>query len=208
MSNHQISIGADVRTSDGHSIGKVTKLVITPDDKMLTGFVADKGLRDSGRVVEMTEVASATEHLVTLSITNAQAENLAGFAEHAFINVSGSQDSWIKLGPNKGDVPSTGGGSLFEMPLPVNAEMRSIGPLGDSEVALGHGTEVLDKIGKKLGEIDEIRMDDDGNIAGFVVREGLIFHHDVYVPIDWVAGVTHEHVRLNVLKTDVEGSKA
>ncbi|MCC6945671.1 MAG: PRC-barrel domain-containing protein [Thermomicrobiales bacterium] len=208
MGSHQISIGADVRTSDGESIGKVTKLVVTPDDQKLTGFVADRGIMDSGRVVDLTEVATASEDLITLTISSADAEDLAGFAEHSFINVTGSQDSWIKLGPSTGDVPGTGGGSIFETPLPVNAEMRSIGALEGSEVALGHGTDVVDKIGKKIGEVDEVRIGEDGSIAGFVVRQGLVFHHDVYVPIGWVAGVTHEHVRLNVLKDEVEASKA
>ncbi len=208
MTTQQISIGSEVRTSDGHAIGNVTKLIVAPDDQRLTAFVADRGIVDQGRVVEMTEVVAIHEGLVTLSLTAAQAEHLAGFAQHRFVSVPGTNDSWFRIGPGQGDMSGTGGGALFEMPLPIDAEMRTVGPLDGGEVALGHGTDVVDKLGNRIGQVDEIRMTDSGKIAGFVVRQGLVFHHDVYVPIEWVAGVTHDHVRLNVLEEDVHASKA
>jgi len=208
MSAHQVNIGADVRTSDGHSIGKVTHLIVNGELKTLSGFVADKGIRDSGRVVSMNYVTSTTEELIEISLTEEQAdEHLAGFGNRGMINLSGSPDNWMQLGPTKGETPGTGGGSLFAQAIPIDAQMVEVGPLGASDIALSHGTDVVDKIGDKVGEVDEIEFDQDGKISGIVVRKGHFFNHtDVSVSFDLVAGVTHEHVRLKVIKEEIAKS--
>ena len=78
----------------------------------------------------------------------------------------------------------------------------------DSEVSLDNGTDVVDAAMNKIGVVDDILFDEDGKIEGFIVQQGHVFHHDVRVPMEWVAGITHEHVRLNVLKDEVAKSKA
>ncbi len=208
MDNQTINLGADVRTSDGHSIGKVKHLIIDSKRNSLAGFVADKGLLDSGRVVDIGYVTSITEDEIQLRLSEEEAEELAGFVQHEYINVSGSNDSWLQLGPTKGDVPGTGSESLFAMPLPVDARVRTEGPLEAEDIVLDKGTDVVDKIGNKIGTVDEITFSGIDQVTGFVVKQGRVFHHDVFVPMEWVAGITHEHVRLNVLKDEVEGSRA
>lgn len=204
MSAHRVNIGADVRTSDGHSIGKVTHLIVNGELKTLSGFVADKGILDSGRVVSMHYVTSTTAELVQISLDEKQAdEQLASFINRDLINLSGSADSWMQLGPTKGDTPGTGAGSLFAQAIPVDAQMVEVGPLDASEIALSHGTDVVDKIGDKIGEVDEIQFDDDGKISGLTVQKGFLRHTDFHVPFDQVAGVTREHVRLKVVKEEI-----
>ncbi|MGD9710467.1 MAG: PRC-barrel domain-containing protein [Thermomicrobiales bacterium] len=208
MSAHQVTIGADVRTSDGHSIGKVTHLIINGEQRTLSAFVTDKGIIDSGKVVDMVYVISSTDDVVQVNLTEKESEKLAGFVKHEMINLSGSQDAWMHLGPSKGDTPGTGSGSLYAQPIPVDAQMLEVGPLGASDIALSHGTDVVDKIGDKVGEVDEIQFDDEGRIRGIMVQKGFIFHTDVFVPFDLVAGVTHEHVRLNVVKEEIQPGPA
>ncbi len=206
MSAHEVNIGADVRTSDGHSIGKVTHLIVNGELKTLSGFVADKGIRDSGRVVSMNYVTSTTSELIQISLTESEAEeHLASFMNRGMINLSGSPDNWMQIGPTKGDMPGTGGGSLFAQAIPIDAQMIEVGPLGASDIALSHGTDVVDKIGDKIGEVDEIQFGDDGKIKGLTVQKGFLRHTDFHVPFEQVAGVTHEHVRLNVVKDEITG---
>ena len=207
MSAQQVTIGADVRTADNHSIGEVTHLIINGELKTLSGFVADKGIFDSGRIVDMIYVTSSNDDQVQINLTKDQAENLAGFVTHEMINLSGSKDSWMQVGPTKGQTPGTGGGSLFAQAIPNDAQLMQVGPLGASDIALSHGTDVVDKIGDKVGEVDEIVFGQDGKITGIVVRKGHFFNHtDVPVSFDLVAGVTHEHVRLNVIKEEIAKS--
>jgi uncharacterized protein YrrD len=225
MSSQQVAIGADVQTSDGRSIGKVEHLIIDGESKQLAAIVADKGIFDSGRVVDLEYVKSMSEKVVVLSISEDEAKALPGFAEHEFIRLGDSAEvgiggsgatvdigptgsAWMSYGASAGGLPSTGASSFFPMPVVGDVQAQVVGPLTDSEIALGNGTDVVDAAMNKIGVIDDIIFDENGKIESFIVQQGHVFHHDVRVPIEWVAGITHEHVRLNVLKDEVAKSKA
>ncbi len=223
MSTHQVAIGADVRSNEGRSIGKVEHLIVDGDTKHLKAFVADKGIFDSGRVVDIEYVRAVNDDVVTLRLSEGEALDLPGFVEHQFfrfgdttgfpaggganVNLGSSGGTWMHYGPGEGGLPSTGSHSFFEPGVIGDVSAHTMGPLTDSELALDHGTDVVDATGDKIGVVDEVMFSDDNAITGFVVRQGLVFHHDVYVPVEWVAGITHEHVRLSVGKDDVEQSK-
>jgi uncharacterized protein YrrD len=224
MSSHQVAIGADVQSSDGKSIGKVEHLVVDAESKQLAAIVADKGIFDSGRVVDLAYVKSMSEQVVVLTISENEAKDLPGFVEHEFIrlgdsaamnagfgstvNLGATGSTWMHYGPGAGGLPSTGATSYYAQGVIGNVEAQVVGPLTDSEVSLDNGTDVVDAAMNKIGVVDDILFDEDGKLEGFIVQQGHLFHHDVRVPMEWVAGITHEHVRLNVLKDEVERSKA
>jgi uncharacterized protein YrrD len=224
MSSHQVAIGADVQTSDGRSIGKVEHLIVNAESKQLAAIVADKGIFDSGRVVDLEYVQSMSEDVVVLALSEDEAKDLPGFLQHEFIrlgqsaglnagvgtpvNLGASGGTWMHYGPGAGGLPSTGATSYYAQGVVGDVAAQVVGPLTDSEVSLDNGTDVVDAAMNKIGVVDDILFDDDGKIEGFVVQQGHVFHHDVRVPMEWVAGITHEHVRLNVLKDEVAKSKA
>jgi uncharacterized protein YrrD len=224
MSDIEIAIGADVRSRDGRSIGKVEHLIIDGRSNELSGFVADKGIFDSGRVVDLIHVASASREHVDLKLTDDEAKTLPGFVQHEFfrfggdtqvnvgagtmMDVGSSGSTWVHYGPGVGGgMPSTGASSLYGPSVVGDVSAQVVGPLTESDIVLDHGTDVVDVNGEKIGKVDDVHFDEKGKVSGFVVREGLLFHHDVSVPLEWIAGITHEHVRLNVAKDEVERSK-
>src|SRR5829696_8698667 len=85
MSSKQIAIGADVRSKDGKSIGEVEHLIFDGTTNTLAGFVADKGIFDSGRVVDLIHVATVSEDVVELTLTDDEAKNLPGFVQQEFV---------------------------------------------------------------------------------------------------------------------------
>lgn len=223
MSSHQVAIGADVRTSDGRSIGKVEHLIIDSETKALSAVVADKGIFDGGRVVDLEYVKAMSEEVVTLSLTEEEAKALPGFVHHEFVRIGDSPgmtaglgaaanfgaagSTWMQYGPSAGGLPSTGAYSYNEPIVAADEAREVVSPLTDSEVPLSKGTDVVDAAGEKIGVIHDVVSGDDDTVEGFIVQQGFLFHHDVQVPMEWVAAITHEHVRLSVTKDQVEQSR-
>ncbi len=222
MSTHEINIDTPVHSSDGKKIGDVHRFVVDAEHQRLAYLMVHKGIFGHEKLVDIDLVASSDADGVTLSVTEEQAKDLPEFVEKEFfqtrgsvsfggrgmlggtVPIQGSGDRWIMYGPNQGDYPHMGGDSLF-MQAPIGTlvtEVVSSIPAGD--FAISKGTEVLDSIGHKVGQVDELIFDDEQRIVGLVAKAGHIFKHDVRIPIGLVAGVTHEHVRLNVTKEDIE----
>jgi uncharacterized protein YrrD len=224
MTEAKLAIGSKVRTSDGHDLGEVERFVVDPSGKHISDFVVDKGIFDQGRVVSLNYVTSITEKEVLLSITREQADGLPGFAVQEFVqmqgdftvptafggmvNLQGTTGAWMHYGPGAGGgITNVGGQSLFE-PAPIGQVItETVGPLTESEFTLDHGTDVISSDGEKIGKVDEVLLGDDNEITGFVVQAGFLFHHDIAIPAEWVANITHEHVHLNVTKAKAEQAK-
>lgn len=222
MAFRQAAIGADVRTSDGKSVGKVHHLIFDTTQKRLDGVVADEGIFDSGRVVHIEYVESMTEDVVTLKLTEAQAESLPKFVTQQFVqfgdstvggmrggmvNVSGTGGTWMHVGSSSSGMAGTGSGSLFQPAIIGEMNTMTVGPLTDSDVAISNDTHVETLDGKNIGNVDDILFGEDGSVTGIIIEQGRVFHHDVHIPAEWIAGVTHERVRLSVTKDQVEASR-
>jgi uncharacterized protein YrrD len=220
MARHQVAIGTEIRTSDGKSIGKVEHIIVDPDDHELEGFVADKGIFDRGRVVDIDYVTSVIEGEVRISLTEDEAKNLPGFETREFRRLdhpggtettesvmAGPGGTWTPYNYGAGAMPGAGAYTFFEQPRTGGEPVEMVGPLTASELTLDNGTDVVDAAGDKIGVVDEIVFGDDDKIEGFVVQQGFLFHHDVWVPLEWIDAITEEHVRLSVSKDQVEASR-
>ncbi|MGH2531065.1 MAG: PRC-barrel domain-containing protein [Thermomicrobiales bacterium] len=99
-------------------------------------------------------------------------------------------------------------GSSFFEPAPVDSptiEDRSNLPMQD--VMMGKGTDVVGADGKKIGAVEEVVLDEQGQMAGFVVKEGVLFKHRLRVPMEWVENAGEDEIRLNV-PSNVVGKEA
>lgn len=67
---------------------------------------------------------------------------------------------------------------------------------------------VIDCLGMPIGKVREIGYDPWGQPTWFVVRRGLIFRHDVALPVDWIGMATTEQVTLNVPRGAVDARMA
>jgi uncharacterized protein YrrD len=223
MSSNQIAIGADVLSKEGDSIGQVKHLVVDANDNRVTGLVADKGIFDEGRIVSVDYVTSITEKGVTLSLSTNDAKGLPGFVKHEYfqfrdaatigglsggtVDLPSSGNVWYHYGSGSGGLPSTGATMFYPQPVVGGVVAQQVSPLEESDVVLDHGTDVVSADGHKIGKVDEILYGDEMKVTGFVVKAGFLFHHDITVPLDWVAGMAHDHVRLNVPKDVAETAK-
>jgi uncharacterized protein YrrD len=215
-----INLGSRVICRDGTDIGKVDRLVLDPDHYTLLAFIVHRGHPlTKDRIVRREHVARiGDDGLVHLSLSAAQAEAFPVFFEHEFV-VTGSHDlerlgypvSGVAAGrgaamqPIYGNAPASGGAAnpgmrgIFE-PAAMNLPPES--------VTLDHGTGVVDADGKKLGVVVDVTYAANGAISEIVARTGRVHHERLCIPIAQVAGIAHDHIRLNVTRAHISPTAA
>jgi len=203
-----LDLGKHVKTSDGHDLGKVDRLILNPETYAIEGFVVHEGhLLSKDVIIDLQDVASIDDKgVVHVKVSEAEAKNLDAFVQEKYYVPSSeryhafSSQSWI-------------GGAVSDPidygPTHYGAEAHLIHPgsVSSDDVVLSEGTEVYDSEGKHLGSIDEIAYTPNGLVTGLIIRAGFLFHHDIQVPIDTVSSMTHERIHLRVNAAALEASR-
>lgn len=214
-----IELGKPVVTEDGKQIGSVDALIFDPRSKELVQLLVKQGsLLSKDRIAAIQEIANIDQDgTVHLSIPSTMADQLPPFVERevveikpneyptlppAFAGGSGGNMLYWGIGtPGLGYDPTS---SFFE-PAPINppeTEMRS--NIDESLVMIKSGTDVVGSDGDKVGTVDQVLYNEDGELTGFVVKAGFLFHHDVQIPANWIDTVTSDKVRLNVTSDEAQ----
>jgi uncharacterized protein YrrD len=192
----QVDIQAPVYCRDGTHVGKVDRVVIEPDAKLVTHVVIHKGTWLSRDVVVPLDSVERTDAKgVYLRLSPAEVEALPDFLEV----------EWAV--PAEGWVPPPGYFESVVLWPPYfsqsAAPTRERQNIGAHEVAVTEGTDVECTDGK-LGVVDQVVVDaTTGRLEGFVVRRGILLTHDVVIPAPWIAHTDANVVRLNVTKDQV-----
>ena len=217
MSTHEINIKTPVCAMDGANLGDVTRVFVDVERNRLTYLAVDKGIFEE-RLVDADLVADSSADRVTLSITEAEAKRLPRYVHRevvqtrgtielpthsgATVRLAGTNGRWHEVDTAGAEFPDAIGSSLF-MQAPIGQIItQEITSISEGEVAISERTDVVGSDGRKLGRVDEVLFDDENRIVGFVVKTGLLVKHDVRIPMAWVAGIAHDHVRLSVTKEE------
>lgn len=216
VSESRIDVGAEVKSSDGRHVGDVDGLVIDGRTNQVAYLVIDKKVYANGRLVAIDQVASSDEHGVVLSITADEVKQLPVYDEVELLqfrgpvafggaggglsNTTGGGEHWMIYGRECGQYPSTGEPPLFRMAPIGGVVSQAVTSVSESDVAISEGTRVVDSRGVKIGRVDEVLMDDKRRIGGLIVKTGRLRHKVVRIEQAWIAGIAHDHIRLNVTK--------
>ncbi|MDI3340651.1 MAG: PRC-barrel domain-containing protein [Sphaerobacter sp.] len=214
MARLHLDLGKPVVAADGTRVGTVDRLVLDATTRELEQIIIHQGrflTRD--RIVELPLIERIDpDGTVHLSVPAAAVDRLPEFIEANFIvppdeDLASLPDDWADRAKTEASILYALGGAyggLIEptpMPAPV---VETVSNLGEDAVIVDEGTHVVDRDGNEIGTVDEIVYDEDGNVAGFVVRAGFLFHHDVQVPAAWVESVTTDRVQLRVTAEEAE----
>ncbi len=211
-------LGQDILTSDNKKVGEVDRVVIHPESNEVVALIAHQGhMFGEDRIVDIIRVGTVEENgKVHLSVDSNAAANFPHFIRTDFVAPTTAQTH--TFGSQQGAVLMPGGGSqqfgytqydpmagsMFG-PAPISApNVEAVSNLPEGSLTINHGTEVQDIDGKSVGTIDDVIVDDDENITGFIVHQGTFFKHSVRIPNEWVAGVAHDHIRLSVSAAEAE----
>lgn len=173
----ELRVGATIRGTDG-DLGKLDALVIDPTSHAVTHLVITHDRLGPRMLVPESVVRAATPDVVEIDLDEAALDAGERFDAPNY-NVPG--EDWehanVAFDPD----------ALFLEPYATPMDgwvLTSHERVPKGEVTIRRGSEVYSSDGTKVGHVDEFLVDPaDGHITHIVLREGVIRHHDVVVPV-------------------------
>lgn len=217
----QIELGKDVVARDGEKIGTVDRLVLDTETNELIKFVVHKGmLWSEDRIVDLELVSGVdADGNIHLSVPHDDEDTMPKFVEDTFrvanedearhlgygsyMNTAPWAPIWYAPGGATGSY-RPGEGPFFHGAETTSGTLESRDNLPDDSTSLDTGTDVIGSDGDKVGEVEEILADENGQVSGFVVKSGFIFTHDVQIPMTAVERISHDHIQLNITGEEAE----
>lgn len=215
----RIDLGMDVLTIDGEKLGTVERLVLDANSKQITKMIVSGGfLGSEDRIVDVSMITGQSDDSLHIDLPKGEAEQLPTYVQEQYVEVPQDDYNALPFGmpaatgagfylygaPYAGRGYEGHGDSFFDA-APADApvvENRS--NLEETDTLISTGTDVVGADGDKLGSVEEVYVDTDGQITGFLVKKGLIFRHDIRVPMDWVREVDGDKVHLSVTASEAE----
>lgn len=228
--NMEIGLGKPVIGSDGKKVGTVDRLVIDADTQEIRQIIVQQGsFLSKDRIVDRPLIERVDQDgALHLNTDSGMVDQLPEFFEAQYIiprqedQLRWMPQAWTNSSGVGAPILFAPGGEIghgynaergydrdasFMEPAPVTPPLTETeSNLRSDTVMIDKGTDVVDKGGDKIGTVDEIIYDADGNVEGFVVKEGFIFHHNVRVPADWVESMTPDAVKLRVSADEADQS--
>jgi sporulation protein YlmC with PRC-barrel domain len=214
----ELSIGQAVHASE-MPIGRVERVVISPQQSRVTAFVAHRHLPDLARatprmlpkempkqerrvVIPTSAVQEVTAEGVQLRVSGLEA---ARYSEFDPANFVASDIDWPALPAYRpADVLIDRGCAEARRqdlrPATSGRALRVQGVLGSALVweYIGQGMPVACRDGI-AGTVNYVRVDPDhGGVSQIVVGGGRLLPKDTLVPLDWIARIDEQGVFVNV----------
>lgn len=216
-----IELGKDVIASDGEKIGTVDRLVLDSETNDLRKFVVHKGLIfPEDRIVDIEMVTGSDDDgNIRLSVPSDDDDALPPFVEETYRVASEDEARHLGYGSYMGTAPYApiwyapggasgtyrpGEGPFFHGAETTSGVLETRDNLPDDSMSIDSGTDVVGSDGDKVGEVEEVLVDADGHVSGFIVKSGFIFTHDVNIPISAVDHVAGSHIQLNMTGGEAE----
>ncbi|MGL1890304.1 MAG: PRC-barrel domain-containing protein [Spirochaetaceae bacterium] len=200
----KIPLKAKVICKDGE-FGSIKELLIDPIKESVTHVVIDNKHNNLQVIIPLDIIDYTSDDVITIEKTADQLNKFPPFIIQEFISVPSSDSEFIYWGV---DPAMSHSYTMFPYVIhdgkPVIEMRKEDMPIG--EIKLKKGMCVKDNNGKKLGHIDELIVDADGEfISHIVMRTGHLFDKkEVSVPNIHISSFDHDCIRLSIHEDDVE----
>jgi sporulation protein YlmC with PRC-barrel domain len=192
--------GAGVEGTDGR-LGTVDALVIDPLTAEVTHLVVSRGRFGRRLLVPVAHVRSSTPDVVAVDLDDEALGACARFDDPEPgsdpADAGAGADPGADAGPGAEDpMPALGyrlttlgyepGAFFLEAVASPTGGWVSVGRerIPEGEITIRRGDEVRGSDGTRVGHVDEVVIDPaDRRVSHVVVREGLLRHRDVVVPL-------------------------
>lgn len=207
MNIEDLRLEADVVSSDGRKLGKLSRFIFRPETMQLTHIVVDTGILRSGeplweggwglshdRVLPIGALKSAESKRIAITMTADEFKDLSvDYAEEYFVPVP----NFHRGEPDLSDLQRV----LMSLPgepgpwLMHQREQR--GP-GLEDLTTDSPVWRLNPH-ERIGDVERVIFDADTNkITGIVVRRGWLFKHEVVLDASYIVEVVGEIVRVQI----------
>lgn len=212
----KIKEGARVESSKGEHIGSVTRAIIDPRSKEITHVVVGKGvLFREDRVIPAEFIVESDDEQLILDREGDDLEKFPEFEVTDFVmldehdipprereQVFGTTAPSAYPYPTVGPHHYWGPGSIAMTPYSYTQQGYSTitrQNIPDETVPLQKGAAIICEDGEKVGELDEVMVDEQENQAThLVIKRGLLSQEKKLVPVTWIVRILEEEIHLGV----------
>ncbi|MGI8824155.1 MAG: PRC-barrel domain-containing protein [Chloroflexota bacterium] len=202
-----LHLGADVRQRGGDKFGELQGIVYDPQSHHVMALVVQQsGLAGEDTLVTARAISGTDMdgEEVYLNLTPDQFANMKPLYERSD-NIAPPPDAanvvsnTVREPFDIPDVPPLGAAVGVES-IAFTPLIQEITNLRQQDVLVGRSTLVRAMDGD-VGQVVRVFVDDDsGSMTGLVAERGLVFTHDVFVPMHTVASLNQDEIELNVDK--------
>ena len=200
----KIDIGVSVKTRDGDEIGKVERVVMNPDSMEVDALVVHRGaLLTRDVVVPLSLVEGTGEEGVRLRIRSVELAELPDFVERHYAAMVPGQPVVSPYTPGSVLFPLAPIHGAPGVPAPYDlARPEWQEPMQDVDIS--EGTEVR-AVDGPVGLVDEVLTDPATNrTTAIVVRRGSGSGEEVTIPVEFLAEVADDHIKLSLTTQQVD----
>lgn len=207
----QFQKNAKVLTVDGQQLGTLVRVVLNPENNLVTHIVVQKEslLHSEDKVIPIEMVAETGPDRVLLNREKKDLESLPPFEEKHLVNSGAGLDSPVT--PINTQAPMYGYSQLGTTLGPVSQGRYTTDVdqnIPDGSVALKEGAQVVTVDGKHVGKLERVVADEAGEHATFLlVKTGMLTKEKKLVPMDWVLSVFEDEVYLQVDEDAIKALK-
>ena len=197
--------GASIFTKDGKEAGRIDRVVIHPQTKLVTHIVVRTGLVfTEDKVVPVEAVAAGQKGRITLLLDADTLEHLPDFQETHYVVLNEEELQRVAVRSLHGTKPVTYWIPPYGQPmfspyteLPYIAETETHIPA--DTVAVKEGARVISRDRKHIGNVEQVLTSSMSNRAThFLVSKGLLLKEKKMVPVEWIDKFGENKVRLAV----------
>jgi sporulation protein YlmC with PRC-barrel domain len=203
MAIEHVAIGTRVTTSDGASIGRVTRFVIDTESGRLSYVAFHHRPLGTERLIDTELITKSTATEITLSIDSEAAKQLSPVVTNELVQTRGPQTIPVSSG-GMVDIAGTGNhwfryddDSVFETVPFGTIVTETVSTIPEGSLVIGKETHVFTSDEFDVGHVDTLSLDGQLRVTGFVMTAGHLYRHHVQIPRSWVAGVTDKRIRLS-----------
>ncbi len=197
MKKFNFNIGATVHCRN-NKCGKLRRLIVDPDNKMITDLVVQRGLlRTDDRVVPVSLVDRATEDYVMLSISEQELENCPEYRSYDYDIVGEKSGERAVSSSSMSTYVSTFGPVMTRGYMPVIYRQRVHKNIEPGQEVITRGTPVHNRR-DKIGKIDQMLADaKSGRLTHLVIDPG-IFSDSIVLPISAAEQIDREGILMEI----------
>ena len=203
--------GTDVTSADNEEVGKLHAVIMDPRDNRVTHIVVNTGphFPEPGFgapdliTVPVDEMADAQEEKVILKCTKGQFSKMPQYVERRYTPPPPSQSERL---PRERERP---GHLLWDVGEALVAALAASGGIGIPTEHFRKAKferQILDDAPvwrlepfSHIGDVERVLVDEETDeIVALVIRRGVIFHHDVVLPIDHVTEVLDGFINVRI----------
>lgn len=207
--------GSDVFSADGEKLGKLYAIVIDPRTNKVTNLAIDAGPHfpepgfGNPRIVsvEIEHLRSAGGDSVELDVTAAAFRGLSLYEHEHFFAVPGAEAP--------GD---TGTPRLWNVGVTLAAALAGLGTglavPAEHFARASFERHILDDApvwrrdpSSHIGDVERVLVDEDDRIIALVIKRGVIFHHEVVLPMKYVKEVRDGAIMAEISDADLKRLK-